>query len=146
MSDNDFMENFEDVKKRIVAENDFAVAFLNRAPIVPGHVLIVPKRAVKTFDDLLPEERAAIFNLCAQLKPAMQKAFGATGFNFAWNEGEEAGQTVPHFHLHMLPRKEGDTGITEYEPRKFLYRTGARAISPTEELQHMRDLLRNELT
>ena len=64
----------------------------------------------------------------------MKKTFSAEGFNYAWNEGEIGGQAVPHFHLHMLPRKKGDTGIHEYDPRKFLYRPGSREISPDEEL------------
>lgn len=69
----------------------------------------------------------------------------AEGFNFAWNMGEEAGQSVPHFHLHVVPRKPGDTGILEYEPRKFLYRPGSRAVSPEEELQALARLVRNFL-
>lgn len=46
-----------------------------------------------------------------------------------------AGQTVPHFHLHIVPRKQGDAGILEYEPRKFLYRPGSREEGPEAELQ-----------
>ena len=53
-----------------------------------------------------------------------------------------AGQTVPHFHLHILPRKKGDTGITQYEPRIFLYRPGTRATLPQEELASLASLLR----
>lgn len=58
----------------------------------------------------------------------------AEGFNFAWNEGKDYGQSVPHFHLHVVPRSPGDEGITEYEPRKFLYRPGSREDSPETEL------------
>ena len=64
----------------------------------------------------------------------MQQAQKVEGFNFAWNEGSVAGQTVPHFHLHIVPRKKRDAGITEYEPRVFLYRPGSRADSQHEEL------------
>jgi len=64
------------------------------------------------------------FDLRSKLGKAMTKVFEAEGFNYAWNEGEVAGQFVPHLHLHMLPRKKGDKGIYKYEPRKFLYRTG----------------------
>lgn len=59
--------------------------------------------------------------------------------------GENAGQTVPHFHLHIVPRKSGDAGILEYEPRVFLYRPGTRAISPSEELQQTAELIKNNL-
>jgi len=57
------------------------------------------------------------------------------GFHHAWNEEKVAGQSIPHFHLHIVPRKQGDEGITEYEPRKFLYRPGSRETTPEKELQ-----------
>ncbi len=130
------------IKEREVARNDLAWAFLTNVPIVPGHLLISPIRCVSTFDDLTAAEREAIFNLRDKLKSVLEKLFGAQGFNYAWNEGKLAGQTVFHFHLHMLPRKEGDAGILEYEPRKFLYRPGSREDSPEAELQVVADLIR----
>ncbi len=124
----------EDIKKREIIRNELAWAFPTNIPIVPGHILICPIRCVADFEDLTDEEVKAIRDLQKELKKSLQKTFSATGFNYAWNEGEIAGQSIPHFHLHMLPRKEGDTGITEYEPRKFLYRPGSREISPGQEL------------
>jgi len=122
------------VKEREIISNELAWAFPTNIPIVPGHILICPIRCVADFNDLTKEEVAAIFDLQKKLKKAFQKAFNAEGFNYAWNENEVGGQAVPHFHLHMLPRKEGDTGITEYDPRKFLYRPGSRETSKDEEL------------
>lgn len=133
------------IKERMITNNDLAWAFPTNIPIVPGHVLIAPIRCAATFDELTQEEIAAIFDLREKLKTALVKAFGATGFNYAWNEGKLAGQSVPHFHLHMLPRKEGDTGITEYEPRKFLYRPGNREDGPEEELKAVSDLIMKAL-
>jgi len=123
-----------EVKDREITGNKLAWAFSTNIPIVPGHVLICPKRCVSNFNDLTKEEVAAIFDLQKKLKKSLQKVFKAEGFNYAWNEGETAGQAVPHFHLHMLPRKEGDAGITTYDPRKFLYRPGSREQSKEEEL------------
>lgn len=122
------------VKTREIMRNKYAFAFPTNIPIVPGHVLICPIRCVDNFNDLTQEEVAGIFDLQKKLKKALQMAFSARGFNYAWNEGGVGGQAVPHFHLHMLPRKEGDTGITEYDPRKFLYRPGSREQSPEDEL------------
>jgi len=122
------------VKEREIIRNDYAWAFPTNIPIVPGHVLICPVRCVASFEDLTKEEIFAIFDLRDKLKIALIKACNAEGFNYAWNEGKVSGQSVPHFHLHMLPRKEGDTGITEYEPREFLYRPGSRETSPDDEL------------
>ena len=86
-----------------------------------------------------------MFNLRNLLKPALIKIFGAEGFHYAWNEGDAAGQSVPHFHLHMIPRKKGDEGITEYEPRKFLYRPGSREKTPEAELAQIASLIKNNI-
>ncbi len=123
-----------EIKAREIIRNEHAWAFPTNIPIVPGHVLICPIRCVASFDALTKEEVSAIFELREKLKTALTKLFQAEGFNYAWNEGKLAGQSIPHFHLHMLPRKTGDTGVLEYEPRKFLYRPGSREESPESEL------------
>jgi diadenosine tetraphosphate (Ap4A) HIT family hydrolase len=137
--------NDPDIKARTVARNQLAFSFLSYQPIVPGHLVICPIRCVVTSEELTPEEWTAILNLKSSLCDALKTAFGAQGFNFAWNMGAEAGQTVPHFHLHVVPRRAGDTGILEYEPRVFLYRPGSRAITPTEELSQIAQLLQQHL-
>jgi hypothetical protein len=76
---------------------------------------------------------------------SLKKAFGAEGFNFAWNDGKNCGQSVPHFHLHIVPRKEGDAGVYEYEPRKFLYRPGEREATPEEELKMVAEIIKENL-
>jgi histidine triad (HIT) family protein len=134
-----------ELKTRAVLSNELAWAFLTNIPIVPGHLLICPVRCVASLDALTPEEFSAIRDLAIQLHPALCRVFGATGFNYAWNEGAVGGQNVPHFHLHMLPRKEGDSGITQYEPRSFLYRPGSRATTPEEELQEISARIRSAL-
>ena len=133
------------IRSRLITENKLAFAFPSKAPIVPGHTLICPKRHVSKIDDLTNDEVLAILLLQKELKQAMIKAFDAKGFNYAWNEGKVAGQTVDHLHLHMLPRKIDDSGIFEYEPRKFLYRPGARSDSEEQELIDVAELIRNNL-
>jgi histidine triad (HIT) family protein len=134
-----------EIKAREIIRNEFAWAFPTNIPIVPGHLLILPIRHVSNLSELTSEEIKAIFDLREKLIPVMKEVFGAEGFNYAWNEGKVAGQSVPHFHLHMLPRKTGDTGITEYEPRKFLYRPGERETTPEIELQEISKLIRKKL-
>jgi len=131
-----------EIKKRLVLGNKLAFAFLTNIPITPGHVLISPLRCVETFDEMTPKEVEAVLELRAKLIPVLKKVFGSEGFHFAWNEGRAACQNIPHFHLHMVPRKAGDEGITEAEPRKFLYRPGSREDSPEKELQAVADMLR----
>jgi len=133
------------VQERLIVKNAFAKAFPTNIPIVPGHVLIVPIRHVALFEEMTPEEQDAIFALRNLLRPALQTTFGAEGFHYAWNEGEAAGQSIAHFHLHMIPRKKGDEGITEYEPRKFLYRPGSREKTPEAELAKIASLITNNI-
>ena len=133
------------IKERILVRNHLAFSFLTHMPIVPGHSLICPIRVIESCEKLTLEEWQAILELRHQVCHALKKTFEAEGFNFAWNMGEHAGQTVSHFHLHVVPRKSGDSGILQYEPRVFLYRPGSRAISPSEELLQTAELIRNNL-
>lgn len=139
-----FCEN-ESIQNRKIAENDLAWAFPTNIPITPGHTLVVPRRCVANIADMTSEERAALFELSEKIKNALRTAVNAQGFNIAWNEEKIAGQSVPHFHLHIVPRTEGDTGILEYEPRKFLYRPGSREESPEAELKAVALQIRDAL-
>lgn len=136
----------QEVKDRIIIENDLAFAFPTNTPIVPGHILICPKRHIQYYENATQEEKSAIEELREKIKHALRKALNAEGFNYAWNEEKAGGQSVPHFHLHIVPRKEGDAGVYEYEPREFLYRTGPRTVTtPNEELIEIIELIRNNL-
>ncbi len=132
------MKNFDftdsDIAYRMVAENEHAFAFLNKMPILPGHILICPKQPITLSEELTLEIWSDILKLKEVVCLKLKKALHIKGFNFAWNEGPIAGQTVPHFHLHVVPRKENDLGIAKYEPRVFLYRPGSRSESPQHEL------------
>ena len=136
-----------DIKLReiIVASDETARAFLTNIPITPGHALIAPTRHVANFEELTETEVHSILRLHKIISGALRKTFGAEGFNCAWNEGAAAGQSVPHFHLHVVPRKKGDSGITEYDPRKFLYRPGSRAETPEQELREVAKQIRGSL-
>lgn len=137
---------FPEIKERgEVASNELAWVFPTNIPIVPGHMLIVPKRCVAKIKDMTKEEIEAIFDLRSKLEIALTELFDAEGFNYAWNEGKLAGQSVPHFHLHMLPRKTGDDGITKYDPRKFLYRPGSREATQKDELQAIAEMIKNKI-
>ena len=137
--------NNPEIQERIAVENDLAFAFPTNIPITPGHILVCPKRHVEHYGDLTPAEKVSIEELRGKLQAALEKVFNAEGFNFAWNHGEAGGQAVPHFHLHIVPRKEGDTGIYQYDPRVFLYRPGSRAQSPDKELNEVADSIKAAL-
>jgi histidine triad (HIT) family protein len=131
-----------EIKVREIAGDDLVWAFPTNIPITPGHTLISPRRCVATLNDLTKEERMAILDLADKIMPALKKAYGAEGFNVVWNQGKLAGQNVPHFHLHIIPRKEGDTGLLGYDPRSMLYRTGEREPTAESELLKVRDLVK----
>lgn len=133
------------IHMRQIARNDLAWSFPTNIPIVPGHILVAPTRCVERLRDLTSQEIAAILDLIGAMTKALEKTFGAQGFNYAWNEGELAGQSVPHIHFHVLPRKAGDSGITKYEPRDFIYRPGSREVSPDAELMAVAELIKKNL-
>ena len=133
------------IQSRVIVRNKFAMAFPSNTPIVPGHILVCPLRCVPTMNDLEDDELLALFELRRELEGALRRSLGAEGFNFAWNDASVAGQTVPHLHLHIVPRKRGDQGILGYEPRAFLYRPGSRAQSPQHELEQVARSIEREL-
>lgn len=91
-----------------IYEDECFKVILDRFPAAPGHVLVMPKaHAADIFD--LPEETAAkLYPLVKQLAAKVKAVTGAEGINILQNNGEAAGQTVHHFHLHIIPRKVGD--------------------------------------
>ena len=96
--------------EEIVAADGPCVAIRDAHPASPGHTLILPRRHVASFRDLTPEEAAAIDRLARQLAQELQAADPTiTGFNFGVNDGGDAGQSIPHCHFHLIPRRSGDT-------------------------------------
>ena len=137
----------DDIKRQpiIIYKDDLVISFPTNIPIVTGHVLVCPARHVEKIDQLSEGEFRAIKDFIIKLKTSLAKSLGAEGFNIAWTEGKMAGQAIDHLHIHVVPRKIGDTGIYEYDPRKFLYRPGSRKESPKEELQEIAELIRKSL-
>jgi len=124
----------KEIQDRRFTENALAFAVLTNIPITPGHSLIIPKRTVANFAELTDQEVLAIHDLTTEVMTLLQLEFEAEGFNCAWNQGADYGQSIPHYHLHIVPRTPGDQGVYDYDPRKFLYRPGSRAVTPEEEL------------
>ena len=135
----------KNISIRMVFKDRLVMAFPTNIPITPGHILVCPVRHVTKIDQLFTDEFIAIKNLIVKLKESFKRSFEAEGFNVAWNEGLVAGQAIEHLHIHIVPRKAGDNGIHEYEPRKFLYRPGSRKESPNEELQEVAKLIKKNL-
>lgn len=80
----------------------------NIKPILPGHSLVISKRHVKSFFELKDAEVIELFKVLRKATRALMKAYNSDGFNIAIQEGEVAGQSIEHFHIHIIPRKKGD--------------------------------------
>ena len=89
-----------------VLRGDLCVAFLDARPLFPGHVLVVPREHRATMIDLLPEELSAVFGAAQKLTAVMESALGAEGAFVAMNN--RVSQSVPHAHVHVVPRRKGD--------------------------------------
>jgi histidine triad (HIT) family protein len=90
----------------VVLDDDVAVAFLDRTPLFPGHTLLVPRAHHETLTDLPPELLGPFFARAQRLAAAMESAFGAKGSFVAMNN--RVSQSVPHLHVHVVPRTKGD--------------------------------------
>ena len=93
---------------RIIEENEHAVLILDGFPVSPGHSLVIPKRHVGSFFEITDIERAALFKLLERAKALVSDLHQPDGFNIGINDGAAAGQTVPHLHIHLIPRYDGD--------------------------------------
>ena len=111
---------------RIISESDYTVTIRDGFPVSQGHTLIIPKRHVQSFFELQAAEKAAILQAMDEGKEALNKEFSPDGYNIGINDGEAAGQTVMHLHVHLIPRYKGDTedprgGIRHVFPDKAKY-------------------------
>ena len=91
-----------------VLETDTVFAFLDIAPVTPGHALVIPKAHYHTVLDIPQDLGPDILAAIQILAPAVMQATDAQGFNLTMNTYEAAGQIVPHAHWHIIPRKTGD--------------------------------------
>jgi diadenosine tetraphosphate (Ap4A) HIT family hydrolase len=94
--------------ERVMGENEHAIWILDAHPVSPGHSLIAPKRHVESYFDTTPEERMAMFALLDRARDYVCGSHVPTGYNIGINEGPGAGQSVPHVHVHLIPRFPGD--------------------------------------
>ncbi len=90
-----------------IYEDDMCLAFMDIMPQVPGHVLIIPKYPAVNFLDIDSSYAQAIITLAPKIAKAVIAAVNAPGFMIAQLNGSAAGQTVPHYHMHILPRHAG---------------------------------------
>lgn len=99
-----------DIPGRIVHEDEETLAFLDANPLVEGHTLVVPKAHHERVNDLPADIAGAVGRAIAVVVPAVEDAVDAPASTVAYNNGEAAGQEVPHVHAHVVPRTPEDGG------------------------------------
>lgn len=89
-------------------QNAAGLAIRDGYPISEGHTLVVPRKHVLSVFDLPADEYAALWRLVAEVRSQLQAELQPAGFNVGVNDGQAAGQTVEHAHIHVIPRYTGD--------------------------------------
>ena len=113
-------------KPEIIIENELAFAHYDSYPVNAGHCLIIPRRHVAEYFQATAEEKASIWALVDEMKIIIDQEYKPDGYNVGVNIGETAGQSVPHMHIHMIPRYRGDVenprgGVRGVIPHKQKY-------------------------
>jgi diadenosine tetraphosphate (Ap4A) HIT family hydrolase len=112
--------------RELIVETATVFSFYDKFPVSEGHSLVVPKRLVSNYFDLTLKEQTACWIVVNKVKAILQEKFKPDGFNVGININEEAGQTIPHCHIHVIPRYKGDVenprgGIRGVIPSKKEY-------------------------
>jgi diadenosine tetraphosphate (Ap4A) HIT family hydrolase len=112
--------------ERIVTSDEFTLVIRDRFPVAMGHTLLIPRRHVGSFFKTTEAERLSLLHLLEVTRAALDTDFKPAGYNIGINDGAAAGQTVPHLHVHLIPRYAGDQpdprgGIRWVIPEKAKY-------------------------
>ena len=119
-----------------VFEDEHTLAFMDLGQVNPGHVLVAVKKHAPNLFELDEQQAAAIARACVRVSKAIQNAFKPEGLSVYQANGKAAGQTVFHYHVHLLPRHAGD-GMELVWPVKN---------PPREKLEDYAEKIRQQLT
>lgn len=97
-----------DIRKSLFFEEGDCCAIYNIAPVLPGHSLVIPKKHITSLLEFSPEEMAHFFSVARKTLRILMTAFSTDAFDWSIQEKPEAGQTIEHLHLHIVPRMKGD--------------------------------------
>ena len=97
-----------EIPSRKLFEDEWTMAFMDIAQDVDGHILVIPKKHVKNILDCDEETLARVMSTVKKISNHLTADCGYDGVNLLNASDESAGQSVPHFHIHIIPRKAGD--------------------------------------
>lgn len=112
--------------RRLLLEGKYGFAAYDRHPASKGHFLVIPYRHFAEYFDIDDEERDELWSLVAEGKKIVDQEYSPDGYNIGINIGKWAGQSIPHLHIHVIPRYQGDVenpkgGVRGVIPDKKLY-------------------------
>ena len=112
-----------------IHEDDEFMVIMDAYPLSEGHVMVIPKQHKKRLIELDENTQTKLFSLGESVIHALNaQGYGLDGCNMLLNDGKAANQTVPHLHLHIIPRKKND--FLKVLPKLFLHVTGFFGLKP----------------
>lgn len=99
---------YPDPSREIIAESSMAYAIFDMFPVSKGHALIIPRKHCADYFELSSEEQSACWQLVNEVKILVDNLYHPNGYNVGININPSAGQTIPHVHIHLIPRYSGD--------------------------------------
>ncbi|KAK4702964.1 bis(5'-adenosyl)-triphosphatase, partial [Phenoliferia sp. Uapishka_3] len=96
------------IPNQVFYQSALSLGLVNLKPLVPGHVLVIPKRIIPRFGDLTTEEVSDLFLSVQTISRVIESEYKAASMTIACQDGPLAGQSVPHTHIHIMPRHGGD--------------------------------------
>ena len=129
---------FCDIQKinddKIIIQNEDFFSIYDDFPVNPGHCIIISKKHIVSFFDLTSKQLQNFFKLISQTKKIIENKFHPDGYNIGINEGEAAGRTYHHLHIHLMPRYVGDVknprgGVRNVIPEKADYTSEIKNMS-----------------
>ena len=127
-------------------EDSLVYGLYTHRPIFEGHCLVIPKRHVERFDELSSEEISQMCEVVKKINKASQIAFNSSSYLLLQKNGIEVGQSVPHVHIHYVPRKEGDSSAFKFILKMFIVNflppmTSEQLKNPVEKMKHAINLV-----
>ncbi len=127
------------IPARVVMQNERVIALLDAFPLAAGHTLVIPKSHYAKVQDMSEQDAMAVFEITWKVAGAVEVGSQANASTIAIHNGTEAGQEIPHMHVHIVPRRGGDGAGAIHSMFKN------RPKPSPQEMDSLRDKIANNL-